>query len=163
MEHIRNWLPERFLMHMKKMFPLRPSSGLRRSDLIDWMLSPSGQGSAGVISAGWSRQCQRSLTCRADQSVVKSSNIICQRLAFIILSNISSSVYRQGASSFFLLVSTLSWSEELCLFLSIFSLYLQCSSYRGKRSLSLCFSSSVASLCASPSVLASDYYTAPPP
>lgn len=30
-------------------------------------------------------------------------------------------------------VSTLSWSEELCLFLSIFSLYLQCSSYNGKK------------------------------
>lgn len=53
------------------------------------------------------------------------------------------------------LVSTLSWSEELCLFLSIFSLYLQCSSYRGKKRLSLCFRSCVALHHVSPSVLAS--------
>ena len=37
------------------------------------------------------------------------------------------------------LVSALSRSEELCLFLSIFSLYLPCSSYRGRTSPSLCF------------------------
>lgn len=114
--------------------PYKFSSGLLiRPDRLD--VFPNAGRADGVISAGLvpvvSTQQQSSLKCRTDCSVVKAQTRSAGFLAFIIVNGngFILSFSRRGASSF--LVSTLSWSEEPCLFLSIYSLYLQCSSYRG--------------------------------
>lgn len=72
-----------------------------------------------------------SLRCRADRPVVKAQTSSVS--GWHLLSSAASPPQfnsEEPPPSLFPLVSTLSWSEELCLFPSIFSLYLQCSSYR---------------------------------
>lgn len=85
-----------------------------------------------------------SLKCRTDRLVVKAQTPSVSSW-HLLSSAASPRQFNGNEPCLSFLVSTLSWSEELCLFLSIFSLYLQCSSYRGKKSLSLykMFSSSV--------------------
>lgn len=139
---------------MKNIFSIQSSSGLYWSDLIDWTLPHLGRAVLVRYPLDWSQSLQSSLKCRTDRLVVKAQTSSVS--AWHLLSSAASPPQFNGKEprlSF--LVSTLSWSEELCLFFSIFSLYLQCSSYRGKKSLSLCFSSSVALPHVSPSVLAS--------
>lgn len=65
-----------------------------------------------------------SLTCQTDQLVTKAQT---SSASFCL---VLSSVYQQRNSSSYLSLHP-HWSGELCLFHSIFSLYLQCSRNRG--------------------------------
>ncbi len=111
------------------------------SDPIDWTFPHVGRAVLVWYQLNWSLSLQSSLKCRTDRLVVKAQTSSVS--IWHLLSSAASPQFNSKEPLLSFLVSALSWSEELCLFLSIFSLYLQCSSYRGKKSLSLCFPSSV--------------------
>lgn len=142
---------------MKNIYSIQSSSGLYWSHLIDWNLLHPGSAVLVWYQVDWFQSLQSSLTCKTDCLVVKAQTSSVS--AWHVLSSTASPPqFNSKEPRLSFLVSTVRWSEELCLFLSIFSLYLQCSSYRGKKRLSLCFPSFVAFLHVSPSVLASSYY-----
>ncbi len=89
-----------------------------------------------------SQSLESLLKCRTDRLVVNAQTSSVSEWHLLSSATFPPQFNSKQPHPFFF-VSTLSWSEERCLFLSIFSLYLQCSGYRGKKSLSLCFPSSV--------------------
>ena len=101
-----------------------------RSDRLDWTFPHVGRAVLVCHQLDRSQSPQSSLKCQTARLVVKAQTSSVS--GWHLLSSAASPRQlnsKEPLPSF--LVSTLSWSEELCLFLSIFSLYLQCSSYRG--------------------------------
>lgn len=86
---------EKHLFHPVQLMPI-----LIRSDRLDPF--PPRLCHAGVRAGGLVPIASVLIDLQNRLFGCKSSNVICQRLAFIILDSISSSVKQQGASSFFL-------------------------------------------------------------